>query len=491
MAIWRSVVGKLWITIILLVAFVLFILGFFLLLYIDVEFTSNSYEIKRLFVITSIIGFSLTTFFAFFLFSKITQPLRQLKRAADMYTMGQYETRLSVRSSDEIGQLTAAFNHLGEKLYETIRDLSYEKEHLSSILRSMTDAVVTFDANGKIISSNPHGEVLITTWAKITQTSLKDDIHPSINDTIPEPMQAVFQTVVADEKEVSAKLYVGSSGVWSAVLAPLYTNGRLSGVVAVLRNITEEDRLEKLRKDFVANVSHELRTPVSMLQGYSEALLDDMASNAEERQQIVQIIYEESLRMGRLVQDLLDLAKTEAGKLEFQMSNTDIFALVQRTQRKFLAIARERNLVFRTQVEEEREGNGSFFSYADEDRLEQVFTNLLDNAIRHTSSGHEITLYINQINVNGVLWNCVNVHDQGEGIPKEDLPYIFERFYKADKARRRNDTSGGTGLGLAIVKNIIDAHGGSVNVKSTLGQGTTFEVRLPATPNAISVEKQR
>jgi two-component system sensor histidine kinase ResE len=486
-AIWRSVVGKLWITIILLVAVVLFLLGVFLLPYIDMEFTSNSYEVKRLFVMICIIGFSLTTFFAFFLSSKITQPLLQLKRAADMITLGEYRTRVAIRSSDEIGQLAGAFNHMGEKLDGTIHDLNYEKEHLASILGSMTDAVVTFDANGHIISCNPHGESLVDEWRGLMSAGGGTvPVMVGAQQRIPEPLQDVFESVVAEEKEVTTKLHVGS-GVWSVVMAPLYTSGTLRGAVAVLRDVTEEVRLEKLRKDFVANVSHELRTPLSMLQGYSEALLDDIASSPEERRELAQVIYDESLRMGRLVQDLLDLARMEAGRLELHATETDLIPLLTRVHRKFAALARERGVSL--QLEADSEPGVLVMKQADEDRLEQVFTNLLDNAIRHTPSGEKIVL--RALRVDGEAapsFLRLEVEDHGQGIPPEDVPYIFERFYKADKARTR---SAGTGLGLAIVKNLVEAHNGTVSVRSRIGQGTTFTVMLPVQDKAVAVEKRR
>lgn len=500
----NSVVGKLWITIIGLVAVVLFILGIFLLEYIDVAF-QNSYEVKRLFVITCIIGFLLTTFFAFFLSSRISRPLLQLKQAADMITLGEYGTRVPTRSTDEIGELARAFNHMGEKLDATIHDLNYEKEHLSSILRSMTDAVITFEADGRIISSNPHGESIVADWDRIT--SMEEDARTSgeavrpVLQHIPEPLQDVFRSVVEKEKEIAKRVHVGN-GVWSVVMAPLYTYGTLRGAVAVMRDVTEEYRVEKLRKDFVANVSHELRTPLSMLQGYSEALLDDIAQSPEERRELAQVIYEESLRMGRLVQDLLDLARMEAGRMEMHEAETRVLPLLQRVYRKFSAFARDREVALRLEVSPGAEDD-LLLQRADEDRLEQVLTNLLDNALRHTPNGASITLRGDRYIAAGEPLVRLEVEDQGQGIPAGDLPYIFERFYKADKARTRvssgsspsgttqTQTTGGTGLGLAIVKNIVEAHGGSVSARSQVGHGTTFTVILPVEGSREAVEKRR
>jgi len=160
---WRSLVGKLWVTIICLVAVVLITLGLFLLPYIDSNF-ANSGAIKRLFMYTCMIGFSLTTFFALFLFTKITQPMQQVIEAANNIRRGEYGTRLTLVTSDEIGQLATSFNHMAEELEENIRSLNHEKGHLSSVLRSMSDAVITFDVEGRIILTNPHGQSLLETW---------------------------------------------------------------------------------------------------------------------------------------------------------------------------------------------------------------------------------------------------------------------------------------------------------------------------------------
>lgn len=470
MAIWKSVVGKLWITIIALVALVLIILGMFLLQYIDMTF-ANSNDVKRLFLYTAVIGFLLTTFFAFFLSTRITQPLLQMKKAADLITLGEYRTRVPIGSSDEIGELAKTFNHMAERLEETIKDLNHEKEHLANVLRSMADAVITFDADGYVILANPQGEKIIQEWSSL---SWSDERQPvASRNQIPEPLQALFESVAEGAKEMTSKLQV-HNGVWSIVMAPLYTKEMVRGAVAVMRDVTEEHRLDKLRKDFVANVSHELRTPLSMLQGYSEALLDDIAASPEERKELAQVIHDESLRMGRLVKDLLDLARMEAGHMELNYRQVDIRMLISRVHRKFSVLSKERDIAIKSQVREE----ALIVAKGDEDRLEQVLTNLMDNALRHTPNGSEIEIRGSMTVIQDVRTVRIDIEDHGQGIPADDLPFIFERFYKADKARTRG-SSRGTGLGLAIVKNIVDAHQGIIHVESTIGQGTTFSIFLP------------
>jgi two-component system sensor histidine kinase ResE len=426
--------------------------------------------VLRLFIYVSLIGFLMTTFFAFFLFYRITRPLLQLKKAADLITQGEYGTRVPISSSDELGELAKTFNHMGEEMQESIKALSQEKEHLSSVLRSMTDAVITLNADGDVILANPPGERIIQEWSMIQWTAEKADneVMP-----IPEPLQPLFDWVVKESTETASKIHV-HNGVWSVAMTPLYSHNHIRGAVAVLRDVTEEFRLDKLRKDFVANVSHELRTPLSMLQGYSEALLDNIAATPEEQSELAQVIHDESLRMGRLVRDLLDLARMETGHLELNFREVEVASLIKRMHRKFSVLAKERGISLTTEMQQE----DLILRHADEDRLEQVLTNLLDNAFRHTSSGARIAVKAKPAEYKDQPALCIEVADEGRGIPPEDLPFIFERFYKADKARTRG-SNGGTGLGLAIVKNIMDAHQGSISAQSTLGQGTVFTILLP------------
>lgn len=467
----RSVVFKLWATIIGLVAVVLVVLGMFLLQYIDLAFANNADKVKVLFVITGVIGFLLTTFFAFFLSFKITQPLLEMIKAANMIAQGEYRMRLPVRSTDEIGQLAGTFNRMAGEVDKLIRDLQHEKEHLAGILRSMTDAVITFDAEGCIIQSNPQGDGILKRWADIRWDG--ETAGERTSGGVPGPLRELYDSVLREGRDLSGRVLVHNE-VWSVVMAPLKSEQNVRGAVAVLRDVTEEYRLEKLRTDFVANVTHEIRTPLSMLQGYSEALIDGIAATPEEQRELVQVIHDESVRMGRLVNDLLDLASMENGKLEIKKQTVDVNDLVTRVFRKFSAYAKEQGV----RLVRELPAEELVLRAADDDRLEQVLTNLLDNAMRHTPGGAAIFMTAEAAAEDGRPFVKLTVRDEGQGIPAEDLPYIFERFYKADKARKRG-TRSGTGLGLAIVKNIVEAHQGSIRADSRLGHGTTFTVMLP------------
>lgn len=421
----------------------------------DVENTMT--HIRRLLLYAAGICIVLTTFFAFFLSTRITEPLRLMKKAADRMAQGAFDARVPIRTRDEIGDLARTFNRLANQLDETIHALQREKEQLASILRSMADGVITVDRDGRVVLTNPPAERILRAWQEGDGAAL------------PTPLLGLFQRVMRDKRELSTDLQV-QGRIWSVVMAPLYDRDDVRGAVAVLRDMTEERRLDKLRKDFIVNVSHELRTPLAMLQGYSEAMIDDIAATPEERKEMARVIYEETRRMGRLVNDLLDLARMEAGSFQLDRQEIDPVPWIDRLLRKFAAMAREQGITLKA------EAVGDIGPlHVDPDRLEQILTNLLDNAFRYTPPGGTVLVRLRDEGTG--VW--IDVVDTGVGIPEDDLPFIFERFYKADKARTRGQA--GTGLGLAIVKNLVDAHGGSITVSSKVGEGTRFTMFFPRT----------
>ncbi|UFJ42831.1 HAMP domain-containing protein [Brevibacillus humidisoli] len=415
------------------------------------DFNGTVAEVRKLIFVVGVLGFISTTVFAFFLSSRITFPLRQMKQTAHRIAEGDFHAEIPIRTSDEIGELASSFNTMASRLDGLVHAVSREKEQLASVLRSMVDGVIMIDAEGRIAVTNPPAEQFLRDW-EYEQNS------------VPSPIFSLYQRVLESEYEVTEDIPL-QGRIWSVVVAPLYVKEHIGGAVAVLRDMTKERKLDKLRKDFVANVSHELRTPLSMLQGYSEAIVDDIAATPEEHKELAKIIYDESVRMTKLVNELLDLARMEAGHVELQREQVTIRPYFERIQRKFANIARERSIALqlemKTPVEE---------AWFDPDRMEQVLTNLIDNALRHTPAHGTVKL---SVRGEGPL---IEVSDTGSGIPQEDLPFVFERFYKADKARTRGRA--GTGLGLGIAKNIIEAHGGTITVHSKPGEGTTFTIKL-------------
>ncbi|NRR11664.1 HAMP domain-containing protein [Bacillus velezensis] len=407
------------------------------------------------------IAIVLTTFFAFFLSSRVTYPLRKMREGAQDLAKGKFDTKIPILTQDEIGELAIAFNQMGRQLNFHINALNQEKEQLSNILSSMADGVITINIDGTILVTNPPAERFLQAWYYEQNMNIKE------GDNLPPEAKELFQNAVNTEKEQMIEMTLQGRS-WVLLMSPLYAESHVRGAVAVLRDMTEERRLDKLREDFIANVSHELRTQISMLQGYSEAIVDDIASTEEEKKEIAQIIYDESLRMGRLVNDLLDLARMESGHTGLHYETVNLHEFLEKISRKFSGVAKEKGVSLTEDISVSQPE-----CVFDEDKMEQVFTNLIDNALRHTESGGSVHIAA-QIVKDGLK---IDIKDSGSGIPEEDLPFIFERFYKADKARTRGRA--GTGLGLAIVKNIVEAHGGSIAVHSSIDKGTTFTFYIP------------
>ncbi|HHY71666.1 MAG TPA: cell wall metabolism sensor histidine kinase WalK [Bacillus bacterium] len=434
--------------------------GVFIYQSLDVV-SQTSRETTKIIIVSAGIAIILTTIFAFFLSTRITAPLRTMREAAFEMAKGKFNAKVPILTHDEIGELALAFNRMGRQLEYHIEALNQEKEQLTSIISSMADGVITMNREGDVIVSNPPAKKLLKAF-HFEHGSYDETYQP-----LPSEMKGILEKVILTEKQQIAEISVQGTS-WVVLMTPLYDQEAVRGAVAVLRDMTEERKLDKLRNDFIANVSHELRTPIAMLQGYSEAIIDDIASTEEEKKEIAQIIYDESLRMGRLVNELLDLARMESGRIELHLETVEVTKYFDRIIRKFQGVTKEHGVDLKIKISD-NEGT----MVIDADRIEQVLTNLIDNAIRHTSEGGAVALIVDSF-PGGFQ---ISVKDTGSGIPEEDLPFVFERFYKADKARTRGRS--GTGLGLAIAKNIVEAHHGHISVQSKLGEGTTFSFFIP------------
>ncbi|MBM7705490.1 two-component system sensor histidine kinase ResE [Chryseomicrobium aureum] len=422
------------------------------------EVNNTSNQTTKIVFLSGFLAMILTTLLSFFLSTQITSPLRKMREGAHELAKGNFHTRVPSSQRDEIGELGAAFNRMGMQIKHNVEVINQDKEQLSNILSSMTDAVITFNKDASILLSNPPADELLRRWS----THATDSDSP-----LPAALIHMLEHTVENEEELEEEFELDSH-YYSISLSLLYSKNMVRGAVAVIRDMTEQHRLDKMRSDFIANVSHELRTPIAMLQGYSEAILDDVVETEEERKEMVRIISDESNRMGRLVTELLDLARLESGYLRIYQAALPISKSVERMTSKFVQRAKERDIqvTFQSFVDE------SVAIYADEDRIEQVLTNLLENALRHTEPGGQVNVAVKETQST----IQIEIQDSGYGIPAEDLPYVFERFYKADKSRTRG--KGGTGLGLAIAKNIIDRHEGTIWVESEVGTGTTFTIEL-------------
>src|SRR5699024_4219146 len=416
-------------------------------------------ETTRIIFLAAGIAIILTTFFAFFLSTRITAPLIKMREAAFELTKGKFTTEVPILTNDEIGELALAFNQMGKQLNFHITALRQEKEQLSSILSSMADGVITLNRDGDKIVINPPAQQFLDIWHFEDQNQSK----------LPGEIIKLLEEVIHEEREAIAEISI-QGRYYVILMTPLYDQNFIRGAVAVIRDMTEERKLDKLQKDFVANVSHELRTPLSLMQGYSEAIIDDIAESREDKNELAKIIHDEAMRMSRLVNELLDLAKIEAGHIQLNTESIDVSSFIKRVSMKFDNILKEKEITLKI-----NKNLRSKVAYFDDDQIEQVLTNLLDNSIRHMEA--EGTILINLNNTEEKL--ILEIKDDGIGIDESDLPFIFERFYKVDKARTRNGAKKGTGLGLAIVKNIVEAHNGTITVQSKKEKGTSFYIMIP------------
>lgn len=401
----------------------------------------------------------------FVLSGTIIAPISSLQYRAEAMAEGDFKHKMEVQSRDEIGRLTMAFNTMANQIAETMADIAAEKNKIETVLLHMTDAIIAFDSStGKVIHENPACEQVLgdctdNTFDEIFDRDLGLDVTMSRVLYLDEGRSLEFD-VERDNKNYKVHFVpFNAENVFS------------SGVIVVFRDITKQLKLENSRREFVANVSHELRTPLTTIKGYAETIIDneeDEGRSGGPIQGFAKIIDKETDRMTRLVKDLLTLSKLDGNKQRLNCTSFDLMELAEGITQKLSINAKSHN---HTLTFIPRSDNFSFFG--DRDKIEQVVTNIVSNAIKYTLDGGKIDVECGNDGQNALL----RVTDNGIGIPREDLPRIFERFYRVDKARSRQ--SGGTGLGLAIAKEITERHGGTISIDSGVSKGTCVTIILP------------
>ncbi|NMA55216.1 MAG: cell wall metabolism sensor histidine kinase WalK [Firmicutes bacterium] len=404
----------------------------------------------------------MATIMAFFLSRRLSRPLIRMEHAAQTMASGDFSPRVPEHARDEVGRLGVAFNHLAAKLARTLADLEAERDQLAEILAGMTDGVVTFSADGKLQIYNPPAAEYL---APAVELALGQRLGEEI---VQADLQKSVQQVVFTGEPQGTEFEFGGR-ILVARLAPLKSGDKVRAVVCVLFDLTKERRLEAMRREFVANVSHELRTPLTYLQGYTEAILDGLAASKEEEEKYLHIILDETLRLRRLVNDLLDLSLIEAGQLVLNQERVVLKDLFDQVRQTLLPLAKDKNVNLTVRQQENLPP-----VWADPDRLQQILINLLSNALRYTPAGGTVKA---EAALHSADRLKITVSDTGIGIAPANLPYIFERFYKQEQARA--SFGGGTGIGLAIVKGLVEAHGGEIWVNSQPGAGTIFTFTLP------------
>jgi two-component system, OmpR family, phosphate regulon sensor histidine kinase PhoR len=385
----------------------------------------------------------------------IARRLQHIVQFSERIAAGDLSARVSESSSDEIGQVAAVLDKTVRNLQEDFAALQTSQHQLETLLNSMEDAVIAIGPDNRV------------QWANQTMDSLVSKhtrLGAPVVETVRDPD---FLRTIRGANESRAVLTARATSIipgriFDVTAAPMPGGG----AVAVLRDLTETERMEKTRRDFIANVSHELRTPLTSIQGYAETLLDGAAENNHSRE-FLEIIRKNASRMSRLTEDLLTLARVESGEQRFDVQPVIASELLNDAVESFQEQARAHGIELRV------ESSAPDSVSADREAIHQVFSNLIDNALKYAASGGRVVLGARRTE-RGVEFY---VRDFGTGIPSEHLPRLFERFYRVDKARSRE--SGGTGLGLAIAKHIVFAHGGAIRAESELNHGSVFLFTLP------------
>jgi len=386
--------------------------------------------------------------------------LERIVEVAARIAEGDLQARILETSPDEIGRVAGAIDKTARRVEQSFAEVRSSQHQLETLLNSMQDAVIAVSADGLVQWANQPMNRMVPQG-----TRLQQPVVETIRD--PDFLATVKDATVSRQVKTARATSIVPGRAFDVTAAPLPDGG----AVAVLRDLTETERVEKTRRDFIANVSHELRTPLTSIQGYAETLLDTTPENGAPTREFLEIIRKNSSRMSRLTEDLLTLARVESGETRFDVEPVPPAELLHDAEESFREIARTHGIDLRIQDHPIPESLAAVL--ADREAIHQVFSNLIDNALKYGASGGRIVLGARTV-PHAVEFS---VRDFGAGIASEHLPRLFERFYRVDKARSRE--SGGTGLGLAIAKHIMLAHGGSIRAEGELAHGAIFLFTLP------------
>ena len=424
-------------------------------------------ESKRILTRATLLALVVTIVLGFFIASSITGPIRDVTKKAEKMAKGDFNQFVEVKSDDEIGQLASMFNYLTLKLKDTIQEMDLERSKLDTIFNYMADGVIAIDINSHIIHANPIAMNIL---------ELKDILNKDIKNRRPFPMESINLTKI-DYDDANTLEGEGVVELNSIVYRTRYAPFRneknsIGGIIIVFQDITEQHKLDNMRKEFVANVSHELKTPITTIKGYAETLMEYRDIDEENSYKFLSIIDNECDRMARIVRDLLQLSNLDYNKTKWNKMEYPIDKLMNDIYLKMEVSAKEKNQKIILEVEENIPS-----VKIDKDGIEQVILNIVSNSIKYTGDYGQIDISVKKQD-DGII---IKVKDNDVGIPKGDQDRIFERFYRVDKGRSRD--FGGTGLGLPIARQIVEAHGGEIILKSKYKEGTEVDVILPLNPH--------
>jgi two-component system, OmpR family, phosphate regulon sensor histidine kinase PhoR len=421
-------------------------------------------SMRELFLVGGLMAVAIAALITFALSRTMVEPVRRLTRTAHELARGNLSVRLDSQRNDELGDLARALDRMADELAERVRTLRAEEARLRTVLDAMAEAVFVTDPQGHIVLTNQALDRLVggDVRGRTTAEAIRSpDLHMAVQTARKGGTASV-------ELEVGRGL---EPRTLAAQVAPLPEG---AGVVAVLHDVTELKRADRVRRDFVANASHELRTPLTAVRGYAETLRDGALEDPATARRFVEMIHKHTLRLQRLVNDLLSLSRSESPEHAVERVPIDVGRVVHDAVRSMETQASSRSM--RLEVDVARDLPVALGSEA---ALDEILMNLVDNALKYTPEGGRVC--VRAVATDGRV--VVEVSDTGPGIPAEDLDRIFERFYRVDKGRSRE--VGGTGLGLSIVKHLAQRMGATVGVESVVGKGSVFRVSLPqAAPSA-------
>lgn len=417
-----------------------------------------------------ILALGITIILGYLIAKSITEPINDVTKKAALMAKGNFDQRVDVKSDDEIGKLAEMFNFLTSKLEKTLTEISSEKSKMETILNYMADGLIAVNKEGHIIHANPKAMEMLGISNDMILKNKYDELFEDLNEKLTLEFIMKYNDTLIGRENINF-----DEAIYNIDYAPFKDeNDEIRGLVLVIKDVTKQQKLENMRREFVANVSHELKTPLTSIKSYTETLLDGMLEDRAISEQFLAVINNESDRMTRLVRDLLQLSNFDNNKIKLNKADNDLVKLIKQTVMKLDITAnnKKQRLKFVPKCE-------NLVAHFDFDRIEQVLLNIISNAIKYTEDSGEILIYLEK-KTDGAL---IVVRDTGMGIPEEDLSRIFERFYRVDKARSRE--LGGTGLGLSIAKEIIEAHNGSIEISSEVNKGTEVKIKIPIEEKAV------
>ena len=422
-------------------------------------------------IIAVLVAFLVTLFVS----RNISRPLEEMTERAEFYSRGDFSRRMLLKkasASREVTMLAMAMDRMADQLDDMIKTIVNQHNQLETVFSSMVEAVIAVDRQEKVISINSAAAAMFQVEREKAEGLLVQEVIR--NAAIHQQIRKVLKSGGVLEEEI---VLAGSSRqryLQIHVVALADGDGSRIGALVVFNDVTRQRRLENVRRDFVANVSHELRTPVTSIRGYVETLLEGAMDDPENGRKFLEIVLRQSEQLSEIIDDLLVLSRIEqdAGNKEMRFDRQMLLPVLEDAIQTCSHKARERNISLLLDCDDDIQAN------INRTLFEQAIVNLVINAVTHSNRGDSVTVAAKRKMTHDQAQVEIRVIDDGVGISADHLPRLFERFYRSDKARSRK--MGGTGLGLSIVKHIVQAHGGSVDVTSTLGEGSTFMIRLPA-----------